>query len=445
MSPLARRPLLAAVVTAAAFGLAPAAHAKGTLYVAGAVAAPAVDAQAIGAGGALTAIPPATGAGAIGASRGTAMTPDGRRLYVAGAAGAVAAFAVDPAGALSAIAGSPFATTVTSSRGIAVTPDGRFLYVGDEGGGNGAVSIFAIGTGGALSLVAEPPFPGSTPEGIAVSPDGRTLYVANVPAGKVSSFAIGADGKLTATGTPAVGGGEGIAVTPNGAFVLSANKATNTITSFRAAADGTLTAVGSQPTGAVPATVAVTPDGRFAFVADFGTAAPGRISGYALDATGTLTPLPGSPFATFDLPYGLAASPAGRLYSASFDAVDPGRMNGFALGGDGGLSALGASPFTSQVHSAEFQSVVIRPNQGPAAGALAAGPAPAGQATSFGAATATDPDGGSVARYDWDFGDGQSLPNGGAAPAHVYAAAGTYTASVTVTDEESCSTTVLFT
>ena len=50
---------------------------------------------------------------------------------------------------------------------------------------------------------------------------------------------------------------------------------------------------------------------------------------------------------------------------------------------------------------------------------------PAGSAVAFDAAGASDPDG-SITRYDWDFGDGNTLPNGGPQVAHVYAQPGAY-------------------
>jgi hypothetical protein len=49
-----------------------------------------------------------------------------------------------------------------------------------------------------------------------------------------------------------------------------------------------------------------------------------------------------------------------------------------------------------------------------------------------------------VARYDWTFGDGTTLADGGPAPAHVYPGIGDYTASVTVTDSFGCSVTGTF-
>lgn len=40
---------------------------------------------------------------------------------------------------------------------------------------------------------------------------------------------------------------------------------------------------------------------------------------------------------------------------------------------------------------------------------------------------------GKIARYDWDFGDGTTLANGGPTPSHIYAAPGNYTVRLTVT------------
>ena len=46
----------------------------------------------------------------------------------------------------------------------------------------------------------------------------------------------------------------------------------------------------------------------------------------------------------------------------------------------------------------------------------------------------SDPDG-TIVQYDWDFGDGTSAPNAGPTPSHTYATAGTFTVSLTVTDD----------
>jgi hypothetical protein len=64
------------------------------------------------------------------------------------------------------------------------------------------------------------------------------------------------------------------------------------------------------------------------------------------------------------------------------------------------------------------------------------------QAIAFDASESFDPDG-RIARYDWDFGDGNTAPNGGPSPTHLYAQPGQYRVTVTVTDNEGCSSTLV--
>ncbi len=90
-------------------------------------------------------------------------------------------------------------------------------------------------------------------------------------------------------------------------------------------------------------------------------------------------------------------------------------------------------------------TVAITPDQPPAASlTVPAGRVRPGVPIALNASASSDSDG-SIARYDWSFGDGQSAPNGGAAPMHAYAKPGSYQATVTVTDNEGCSTALLFT
>lgn len=59
-----------------------------------------------------------------------------------------------------------------------------------------------------------------------------------------------------------------------------------------------------------------------------------------------------------------------------------------------------------------------------------------GTACSFDASGSSDPDGGTVIGYDWAFGDGESETGSSATTQHEFAAAGTYPATLTVTDDE---------
>ena len=73
-------------------------------------------------------------------------------------------------------------------------------------------------------------------------------------------------------------------------------------------------------------------------------------------------------------------------------------------------------------------------NQAPAAAVDATpGTGAAPLQVAFGAAGSVDPEGGDLS-YEWDFGDG-SAPSTGPAAQHLYTAPGTYTATLTVTDE----------
>jgi PKD repeat protein len=77
-------------------------------------------------------------------------------------------------------------------------------------------------------------------------------------------------------------------------------------------------------------------------------------------------------------------------------------------------------------------------NQAPVAEANGPYGGTAGQSMTFSAAGSSDPDG-TIASYSWSFGDAGSAT--GAAPSHVYAAAGTYSAVLTVTDNQGATDT----
>ena len=80
--------------------------------------------------------------------------------------------------------------------------------------------------------------------------------------------------------------------------------------------------------------------------------------------------------------------------------------------------------------SATVAVTVLAPNQPPTAAVTWTGPAVAYAATNFDTAASTDADG-TIAKRSWTYGDGQT----GSADRHVYARAGTYTATYSVTDD----------
>jgi 6-phosphogluconolactonase (cycloisomerase 2 family) len=309
---------------------------------------------------------------------------------------------------------------------------------------------YSISATGALVPVENETLNGN-PDGVAVTPDGKRLYAAG--GSNLFGFTIGADGTLAAVPGPnPTVNLNGLAVTPDGRFLYGTSSVTDAVARFSIGADGTLTSLGAvTPTGDVdPTDIAVSPDGRHLYATnhDF-TVGSGSVSAFAIAADGTLTPVTGSPFGVGptvpnQAAGGLAITPDGSRLFAIREAAGN-NVYAFDRQADGSLVAVPGSPFPSgaSLVSVQFANNVLAaaPNQGPS-GAFTTTPT-GGLGVAFNGATSTDPDG-QVARYDWDFGDGQTLASGGAAPAHAYPAPGSYTATLTVTDNEGCSLTQVF-
>jgi hypothetical protein len=168
---------------------------------------------------------------------------------------------------------------------------------------------------------------------------------------------------------------------------------------------------------------------------------PGAAAAFSVAPDGSVAPIGtnvamgGSNFAG-----GGALSPDGRHFFA-LRSSSGNNFESMAVNPDGSLSAVAGSPFDDGGSlggtTIGFALNAVSPDQPPSASAGAT-PAPPGSATRFDASRSSDPDG-SVARYDWDFGDGTALLDGGATPTHTYSGAGIYTASVTLTDNAGCS------
>lgn len=372
----------------------------------------------------------------------------------------------------------------------AITPNGRDLYVTNND--SSTVAQFRIGSSGGLSPLSPGTVStGDYPTAIAVSPDGKSVYVADWFGDEISQFSVSAGGELVPKHPAVVNLGAespGLAISPNGRWLYALEQAqTGSIEQLRIGSGGRLsgTPVSSAVTGAKPDFVALTPDGRHAYVANYGD---GTVSAFAVTAAGALKPI-GSPQTAGvggENLYSLTISPAGRSLYAPNDmsifqfsirpdgtlapkapASAPGGGESeniwFGLGGldafsanydDGAAStvsewvpspsgALVAASVPSIAAGSGPATVMIAPDQAPTA-ALAVRAGAVGRPTRLSGVRSHDPDG-KVVQYAWSFGDGSHATTRRSTVAHVYRRAGRYAVTLTVTDDGGCSTRFVFT
>jgi len=226
-----------------------------------------------------------------------------------------------------------------SSNSATPTSGSGFVYVTTEG--NTSLSSFSIdfNTGG-LTSFGKSVSTGSTP--IAMVPSGSTLWVLNGPGttppsgGSISAFALGSDGSVSASSsTTAITMGvnaKGLAVAPNGKFLFVANQGTyldatnppshqpGTISVFSISGTGASgetafpTELQNAPVGSGPSAVAVTPDGKYLYVANFFA---GTVNAFSIDATtGALTAVANSistPYLVGTAPSAMTVTPDGGV------------------------------------------------------------------------------------------------------------------------------------
>jgi DNA-binding beta-propeller fold protein YncE len=398
-------------------------------------------------------------------------------------ADAIAQFSVGAGGSLTPL--DPAAAPADEPYRLAMTPDGAHLYATADDG----VLQYDVDAGDGRLTAQDPALEpaGGRPHSIAIHPSGSSAYVSDVRHGSIRQYDIDAEGRLTPKAPSHVGAGfaaKGVAVSPDGrsAYALTVGG----IVVYDVGAGQTLQR--RQKLG-VPSyglqDVALTPDGRHLFA----TSADGRVFQFVVDDDGT--PVAKDPPAVAlvdgERAYGIAVAPNGstvavtsrrwsgpgpRLHAfavgsedgllvpatspslafptsrLSYLAASPDGKSLFVAGGDGFLVDLAPSGVVGFKDPAEVDldravGVVVSPNQAPTA-RFAVAPAVAGQLVQFDARGSTDTDG-AIVRYDWDFGDGSELADGGPTPVHTYTTAGTFLVKLVVTDDEGASTTTIFT
>jgi YVTN family beta-propeller protein len=345
---------------------------------------------------------------------------------------------------------------------IAITADGRTAYVADEG--SRSVSAIDLQTHRVVATLEA----GSSPEFLKLSPDGRTLWVLSGFGGTVTAIDT-ATGKISGPPLTLAGHPAELVFAPDGETAY--------VTLFDADQVAVLNAQSREVTATIPAgdgasAIAITPDGSTLLVGDFlgqtvtaidtatklplGTpiplvaSNPNSISITPDGATAYVTHLEEQGISVIDVASRVKRSTVMRdadLFATAAALSPDGRTLYVANGQANSVSALdtqsGRFPGPPVGVGAFPDAVAVAPRDLPPVASFAlprvvrlGGPVPIDPSASF------DEDG-TVAHFAWSLGDRTDPPQSAASGGplqHAYARVGTYDVSLTVTDDEGCST-----
>jgi YVTN family beta-propeller protein len=368
------------------------------------------------------------------------------------------------------VVGSPISVGDQPST-MAITPNGKTLYVGAEGDENGnnltIVSTQSNQAVGTIPLTYEgTDHPAAT---IAISPDGKTAYVVSYEVEGILVVDLQTN-QVVGPVIPVGGDPWGVAFSPDGSVAYATDLEEDKVEVINTATRDAFAAI---PVGEDPRNVVFSPDGKTAYVVNEASDDVSVIDTATRQVLGdpipvgeepwgiALTPngsrlyvsnlgedsvsvidtatrqLLGDPIPTGAAPYELVATPDGRfIYVADYEG---------GTAGEGGVTVI--STQTNQASDIDVAGgpwqIAIVPDQSPIPSFTAKASTKKPLQIGF-TSTTVDPDG-TVASFNWSFGDGTTALNGGPIPTHTYAKAGIFTVGLTATDNEGCSTSMVFT
>jgi 6-phosphogluconolactonase (cycloisomerase 2 family) len=233
---------------------------------------------------------------------------------------------------------------------FSVAPSRQYLYALDTV--SNWIRVYSIdGPGFTLrELSATPYTTTATPYSLAVNPAGSFLFTVGWPA-RIEEFSVNASTgvlKETASVTENADLRESV-ITPSGKFLFANDLTGGRIFGYAIGTNGSITTVPGSPfavaVGGQPTRVIVDASGKYLYAPLY----HGGIAAFAIDAsTGALGSVPGSPFSTTHLPSGIIAASAGFLYVTN----DNGFIDGFSIATTGALSPVPGSPFATAESSA---------------------------------------------------------------------------------------------
>lgn len=237
-----------------------------------------------------------TGAGPIAVK-----THPSRNLFFVANNGAnsISGFIMDGNGGLTAVPGSPF-TGPNLPQALAIHPSGNFLYVA----GSAEIRGYAIQPDGSLVAIPASTLALTSPSRLRAvfSNNGAFLHLAET--GGVETFAVQASGALTASSNINYSGGglgNDLLQHPNGTLLLAAvsipGANNDQVQPFTVDGAGALTAQPVQNLGFDTLVGDAARNGQIYLGVNNGL--ENRVAGFGVDgASGALTAMPGSPFAT---------------------------------------------------------------------------------------------------------------------------------------------------
>jgi 6-phosphogluconolactonase len=235
--------------------------------------------------------------------------PSGQFLLVAGLANGVAAvgeYAINSDGTLSEVGGSPISitfvagtdTTNLAVTNIAVAPNSSYVFVtlGQLG-----VAPLPFNTSGSLSPNTQIIGPKATSSGIpnqdlglAVNPTSSALFVGETNVG-VRVFTIGTSSFTEISGSPFAAGGQPRSLTFDGTgdYLYAASSTDNAISGYSVLASGSLTPISGSPfssVGAQPFALALDQSKKFLFSANLGGTPDLQLFSFDSTTAGKLDP-----------------------------------------------------------------------------------------------------------------------------------------------------------
>jgi len=247
---------------------------------------------------------------------------------------------------------------------IVFDPSGSHVYVADVF--DQAINQYSVQPDGSLAQLTpqQVSMNAHLAEFVAVDPSGKFVYAVGIDSldAEAMAFGIGSDGTLqflgqasTASSPYAVSRPIYVAVSPNSRFVYTANYGDSSVSQFAVAADGTLAPLNPLvvPVGFSPTSLALDPLGKYLYVVNQNS---DSISQFDILADGSLKPMSAPTAVTAYFPQYIAVDPSGRF---AYVTNRPGAtVSQYAIGSDGSLTPL--SPATVPTGTFSEQIVIGR-------------------------------------------------------------------------------------